>query len=824
MIHLLSKKWRLVLSLLLVLSFSHLSARHVMGGRISWEHLGGQQYIMHLKLMKDPSSSSLGNSYSLSYSMGSITVNLDSTESVHFPHSQNLVAEVYHYSSSTQTFNSIPPGGYGFQFENCCYSSTLYENIQGTPKVFLEARMYGDSTGAPPKFSTYQPVQGIPRPEIVHPAYTGGRHHYLLGAPHPATSGFDSVHTQIKEVYISETNSTPFTPGYSVQAPLPDTTESPQNGLYKYDRQTGIASFRVATGGNYDPYFLQGVEHHYWSPAMDTAAPAAVIKSIHLLELEEDTSNTPTPNLVLNGTARDTTRLYPGDTLDLDFTAQTNGGTVESGAISWAFDSSSMPGASPTMNLQSLNSSGNFFAPGQSQAKITWMPTSASLQNGALDIPIYLFAKDSTASGGKTIIREIIVELRPSVQILNPGSGKRSYTSQSCQLPVSASTQSGQVQWSPASAVANDTALQTFFNHTSSGWIYASDPLNPSIRDSFYVELMDTALYALSLGVGDSLQLGGYQPSQGSVDDPQWFLYNFPLNITRSAILAPGTGLYRAATSLEGGQCWVEDSLRLQGVSPPPGSPNNQSTGFTNVGEAATAEKPQQIDSLYGFNFKLDPDLRTSGLYEMSLMGLSGRQGKTADSGKVSLRIYQRHPSTGPQLLLRKDTLISTEFSGTLHFVLAPREQIFPGSADMQLIWQVDSNLRINLLQNHGSFEDSSDFFATYQALGGLDTNQLLNSASQYSLATGMKFDDYFSLEQKSVRERQIYPNPARRMISWQKPIEEDLEAIFLNLAGQELARKRIRAGATKLQLPQLKPGLYLLRLQNQNFRLRIID
>jgi hypothetical protein len=797
---------------------------HELGGRISWEYLGNQQFIFHLELIGDPTGISLPTSAAISYGGGQIALSRDSIESIYIPYNQQnppvKFAEIHHYSSALVTLSNLPPQGFTFEYSSCCLSGNL-GNITGGSNLNIRSTMKPDSGGAAPAFSTYRPLGGQSQPPLAHHGSTGGRHQYWVGSFRPATAGYDSVATGLTSVALGSGNAF-FTAGYTARAPLPDTSESSQNGPFQFDPHSGIASFQIDSGSGYDDYFLHGVEHRYFQAGHSGAM--ATIGSIHAIKLVEADSYNTAPSLSVSGLSSDTLRLYPGDTLQVDFLALDNAQGVIVGAHSWGLDTQYLPAGSPTMKLSSLNNSGGFYGFGLSQARLAWKPTLSSLVAGPLDIPVYLWARDSLSPGSKRVYKRLLVELRPVVQIHNGSSNRMAFSSQVCPLPLRGSTQSGQAQWQPASAVTNDTALQTTFTDTASGWVYLTDPAHPGKKDSLYVGVVDTADFQISEGprynfFRDSLFLGPYRPPRGALRAPSWTLNYFPLNEKGAQIKAPTSGMYRTQLPLRR-QCKVTDSSF---INMGPQNTGGSFDGFAlhNLSHRATALAPQSLDSLYGFNFT--PPAPDPYLQELHLLGLRGSAGKRADSGHVRVWLYDLKGS-GPILLLHKDTLISTRFSGTLTMY----DDTDPGFVSLgsmnrskQLIWQVDSNLQINLLQGDIGAGDTIGF-DQYQALRGKDTTRLLAQRSDHTLATSMHLLKAFDLEERALPTRSLHPNPARDKVYWEKPLEEDQEVVIRNTTGQELARIELPAGATELPLPDLAGGLYLIKLESAHYRLRI--
>jgi hypothetical protein len=797
---------------------------HELGARITWTHLGNQQYVFHLELVGDPQGVSLPSAPAISYSQGMINLSRDTIRPFLVPFSQHnppeKYAEIHHYTSAPVTLSSLPPQGYRFEYSSCCLSADIV-NLNGSLTLYAASTMLPDTAGKAPGFSTYLPLGGEAQPPLAHYGSTGGRHQYWIGSFRPATAGYDSVATALTAVATGQNTQASWTSGYSSAAPLPDASESPQNGPYRYDPLSGIASFRVDSGSQYDDFFLHGVEHQYFKNSQPGAA--ATIRSVHVVKLVEDSSGNAAPSLSVSNLPSDTLRLYPGDSLSVDYLALDNAQGVIVGAHSWGLDTQYLPAGSPAIQLSSLNSSGGFYGFSLSQARLRWAPDSNSLAVGPLDIPVYLWAIDSVTPGSKRVYHRLLVELRPKVQILQGGRNKVAFSSPVCPLTLRGATKSGQAQWRPAAAVANDTALQTSYTGAASGWVYLQDPAHPQQEDSLYVGVVDTADFTIHQNntfgfFADSLSVGPYLPPRGMLPAPRWTLNHFPLNESGPNLRAPTNGVYRVEQALRG-SCTLRDSNFINLFPNSTGSvalfaPNNLS-------RQATALQDQSLDSLYGFNFT--PPVPSPFLDELHLMGLSGTQGKAADSGHVRVWLYEL-TNSGAVLLLHRDTLISTRFSGTLtmHDRSLPGAVVLGGQARThQLIWQVDSSLSVHVLEGDIGPGDTTGF-ETYQALRGKDTSRLLAQSSRYTLATSMRFMKVYDLEENRLPVRSLHPNPTREMVYWEKPLAETQNALILNTAGQELARISLRAGDTQMTLPDLPEGLYLVKLGAAHYRLRI--
>lgn len=269
---------------ILTLLSSNVKASHLMGGEITWDCVGGGQYIFTMKLYRDcngiPASAvvflSVFNHPTISTISLSLVSQTDISPSCNsagpiiscsaaeaepgWPTSSTTVAGAVQesvFQSAPITLPGIPPAvGWSFTYADCCRNPSI-SNLQ-SPGGFgftLRAVMYAyNGMGASPCFDSSPKFLESPNSVIcVGYPFTYNHNAYDPELDSLAYSWAEPLINYSMGVYNPPTNplAFPFASGYSFNSPLPGLIQNASNVPATINPSTGEISFTSFTQGNF---------------------------------------------------------------------------------------------------------------------------------------------------------------------------------------------------------------------------------------------------------------------------------------------------------------------------------------------------------------------------------------------------------------------------------------------------------------------------------------------------------------------------------------------------------------------------------------------
>jgi hypothetical protein len=273
----------LFLIFFIALFSSKTNASHLMGGEITWDCVGGGQYVFSMKLYRDCNGIPPSGIVSLSVfnhpSVSSIPLNLISQTDISpvcnlagpgiscsgaesqpgWPLSSSPVYGAVQesvFQSAPIALPGIPSAlGWIFTYDDCCRNSSI-TNIQ-TPAAFgftLRAVMYAYSgQNANPCFDSSPRFLESPSTVIC----VGYPYTYNHNASDPELDSLSYSWATPLDDFNPVFNppidpiSLPFAPGYSTSSPLPGSLQNPLNVPATINPSTGEISFTSYTQGNF---------------------------------------------------------------------------------------------------------------------------------------------------------------------------------------------------------------------------------------------------------------------------------------------------------------------------------------------------------------------------------------------------------------------------------------------------------------------------------------------------------------------------------------------------------------------------------------------
>lgn len=801
-------KKRLLFTLVALCTLSLTQARHLAGGSVTWEHLGGRDYVFHLSIVKHCGFLSFPSAENISWSGGTIRTDRDSTVAFQEPgKSTGCILKVGFYSSDTVTFGPSVnfAGGQSFVWSHCCTDGL---SNMASQNMYVESILYGDGRGNPAPISTFEAQRNADGNLLaVQVSPVRGKNSLLLGSnPVP---GNDVIENSLAPVASGVSSVSTFNSGFSAQIPLPDSSESPLNGAFNFAAPTGIMTYDIALDTGAHLYNVKQEFYKGFLPGFRRLQAEVNNFVVHHLYLPPKNNNAPVLDLPQGFAPRIV--AFPGDSINLLFKGLEAGETVSLKLVSPGLDTGffARRGVPTPQALQwvSANSNGTFSSADSSRARLQWTPLRGHLQ-GPREIPVYVAARDSQALHAKTTWRSFTLEIVEPVKIKTGGDAQVTFTKPGCTQVLEATTYSGRIRWTPSSAVANDTALQTVFTGNQTTRIFATDPAAPNFSDELKVEVVDTTQFSFLRGgfFGRSLIVRNNTAVPDSAF--QWSLDDFPFRVLGDTLSAFSSGTYAVELALDTG-CNIRREFTL---------------GFFHVGDDTFEDGWRNyqknfgslstgipLDSLRGFNFELSQiPFFTHEFRSVTLMGIQAKKGKKADSARLGFKLFET--STG-KLLDSGETYLHPPFPG--HVILPIDTPIRTDILNqVTLAWYGDSNLRINTIKLPANIPGH------VQAVKGAQ-NQGMPTASGHSLlATSVLFRWMFSVKETPFSTISFYPNPTQGTLVWSKPLPDNGEVTLLSPSGQIVHRQKVAGGSTQLKLPDIPAGMYILRLGERSFKL----
>ena len=253
---------RYILLLMAFVAFSPLQATHLIGGEIVWETNANNQYIFTLTLYRDCTGIGLPlSTQTINYPGGSILLPYQSTNYVDPYMGSSCTAfspcfvQKGVYRSAPVSLSGTPPtAGWEFSWSSCCRNQ--YQN-SGAQGYYINATMFPytpPGSAVPQDYSTFQNNSPVFSNERILAVCDGLIEHN----PWLIETDLDSVVVSFGDLYTAAGTPITYDSGYSVNAPLPDSTENPLNGPLSIDAQSGLVSFETygATAG----WYIVGLE------------------------------------------------------------------------------------------------------------------------------------------------------------------------------------------------------------------------------------------------------------------------------------------------------------------------------------------------------------------------------------------------------------------------------------------------------------------------------------------------------------------------------------------------------------------------------------
>lgn len=792
---------RYLLSIFLAIFSLSTFASHILGGNITWDCVGNNQYVFRLTLYKECAAGTAGlqTSQTIAGPNGNISLPLAYSKDISVPctggaavycgmtGSGNGAVEQYVYESTPTTLTgTIPPTGWDFSWSDCCRPGNTVNTFSGG--YYLSSKMYSSSVAcnSSPVFL-----------ENVAKGLTASSYDFSVQAQ--SKSNLDSLYYRFVAPRSSATSAVVFNSGYSATSPFPSNLTNSSNSPIKLDSITGLISLHinVAVAGLY----VYGIAVEQWRD------------NVLLSEVFQDASfihkgNTPTnaaPSVFVdtslyNHIAYDGrnyhANVYPGDTLDfeihssdMDFNVGANQFQVISFNASGAPLDTSWGGLAPFSSTPQLNPilpQTTYSQQLSNNIRFYWETGNEHITDGrGAHVFQFEFADDQCPFPGRRIV-SLIVNVSNVFSI----SQDTVFLCSSDSIELNGYSKSGNYLWTPANNISSDTVANPIVWPSSSQYYYLTDPTNPGLKDSVYVDVTNGGTYNLVFQSGQLQINGTAQPSQ-----VQWYYNGMPFVYPFDTLTPFGLGSYYILAQ-DGNCTYNTDTVVItSGTSFATTAPGNGIHSGT---------IPYNAGSL-GTTFQVNQNVNVQWI---AIPGLVDLHGKTGTGYDLNVKVYDANENE----ILSKDVVLTKPFDNVLK---VPVSLSLVANANYTVAVTGDTAYGFSVFEN--VVFPSTPFNVGLTVLSATQgaAKQFPDTASNYLLPLTFGIDKTVSLPEWTNNAVVLYPNPARDEVN----IYGIAGAQFLELRdvnGKLCRRTQIAKGQESIVIKRgdLPSGLYFITVQ----------
>ena len=786
------------------LSTFSVEASHLIGGNLAWYSTSQPNaYRFELTLYRDCRGgiSLPTTSQNITGPFGNIVLFYNagrsgavSTNRCFTSQCNNLAGvEKYVYISNPITLNQgIPPTGWEFSYSACCYPTSKNTSASG---MYFSTIMYPNAQGGLPDVSTVNDALSL----LMLDGY--GSKSFNLQPQYLGNA--DSVQTVLSSPLTGANTSVVFNSGYNALHPLPDSSESPLNGPFLYNPKTGVGSVSINDSNNLGGFYLMSVDHLYFK---DGVLVAKINKPIPVL-MGNTFQATPAPTVSVTdgnqaipyqyGMAPPVFTLTTGDSLNLNFMAIDVGDSLRMRISSVLLDTA-RPGARGwgfynNLQVNYLNANNS---PLVNNLGITQVQLKAGKGNEAEGSALITFEVEDFNCPNNPICYPVMVQFKPSVAIQK---FNRQDTIPLCSGNDSlfAKAFNNGAYWSPGNLVADSSASRTVFTGTTSTWLYLNDTVDPSHKDSVYIQV-----------VPGSVSIGGNNGNLVLYDSVgltqyQWRLNGIPYQVNTPTLFNPVYGVYDLTGT--NGVCYYETDTVVV----------NAGNGFAIAppsGANSVLPERQQLDSTYGFQFAvMNGNLVTEqfSLNSVQVYGISSTANKNSFS-TITLKVFDATQTEiyGTQLVLDPNSP-SVDFNPSL---------TLDEGQDYYVTVSGDTNAYYSFYQSQstpytvGSFMQPGGQLEVKAVLKGPSTTGAPSQASDKHPALTLSLSSTIGLAERTTAQFSLYPNPASDQLNLRYESSDELQFEIYALSGQLLIETTLSPERKYIDISQLSPGTYFIK------------
>ncbi len=790
----------LILTFALLFSI-HSFASHLLGGNITWECAGNNQYIFTLELYKDCSASAttFAPTKIINGPNGTMTLNLVSVKDFSIACYNNsngcgniaaVGTELWTYKNSTPVTltGTPPPAGWEFSHFDCCHANTV--NNGANVPVYIRSRMYSSGIA-----SCYSSPYFISNPSQPITSYNNS-----LNTVAQSPQASDSLYYRFATSQSAVNTPAPYTTGYTANSPFPSTNTNSANGPVSMHGQSGTISYSIPSGTTGLYYYTTVVEQ--WrgnilvaeifrdatAPAIFNTTPANNMPFVVI-------DTTLYPQVHRNGNFY-RVDAAPGDTLsftivanDANFNPNTNNfQNIKFSAKGYALDT--LWGGTNNFNSKATFTPAfpqtGFVTSLSNKVRFNWIVGVEHLQGASAKYFFNIsFNDDYCPAVGihnsvlQVNVREVASIAADTIDVCDGDS-----------LTLAGSTASGNYSWSPANTLMGaNTATPTAYTSTSQ-YYYLVDSSNPGYRDSVYVNVVPRGTFNLAFSAGQ-LQVTDNAQTVTRV----WYYNGIPFNYAYDTLTPFGLGDYYIVA--KAGACeYVSDTVSIT---------SGMSFSVTAPDNGGYSGSPSVHTGSLGVTFAVNQNVNVSWV---SIPGITDLYGKTGGYD-LNLKVYDDTQTE----IFSADVTLNRPMTDVLK---VPVSLALSPNKDYTIAVSGDTGYAFSLYGN-------MNLPATPQNVGITVKSALIGQANQYPatpapymLPISMGIDRTVSLEEELINGWNIYPNPASGHF-----IIDGLQAAesiqLINMGGSIMLEQTVDEKQTSVVISRnnLPSGLYLVKVQS---------
>jgi len=777
---------KLLLILTALFFFHSAKATHLLGGEITWEALGNDQYIFTLKIYRDCSGIPLSSMVDLNGPSGKISLIRKSLEDIspqcYGPsqpfgcgyNTNNNGVELHTYVSSAVSIVSVmKASGLEFSYSFCC-RPTL-RNLQTQDNMFIKSTMFQKNVSAP-QFTSGVVYAIAASKEVAFTAAQPG-----IG---------DSLHYSLMAPLKDSITPVAFTSAFNGQAPLPSPIFDSANAPVSLNQNTGVVSFDIKSPKN--GKYAMAMEIENWRAGQLTSI---ISRDVVVLHQNDSLNNPPLVGIDTAGNSLQQNGNYLSykvhtlpDTLDFVMSAvdlDTNSGgslqQVSMMPIGMALDTPyGYNSFNETAQLNLVNSGS------AALVNFKWIINQEHLQDISRYFFVFKYSDDACPINGTTHIT-LEVEIRKPALIQQDTV----YACASDSILLKASTVTGNARWSPALQVADSTAPTTLAQSDYSRYFYLEDPQFPGQRDSIWVASETVDSFSLSynnglLSLTDSVK-------NGSVS---WEYNGIPLNYTLDTLTPLGPGQYVAFK--ETNYCnYTTDTIMVL--------PGTFSTHDPSGSDYLGKQFP--ILGSMGVRVRLDG---SGFLSSVKIPGVVDLEAEASSAYSIELRIYDQND----QEVFKNGFNLQLPLQG---YVNIPVQFQLKSGQEYTLAITGDSSYTFSLLEN--AIVPATPWNNGLNLLGYSESTVGPFPAyhSDYLLPLSLTIDNFISRSDALIYERPVfYPNPVEDSFTLVLT-EPHSEIELLDLNGKVIRRYTTNKERFEIYREAIPSGIYILNIESKN-------
>ncbi|WP_417599716.1 T9SS type A sorting domain-containing protein [Owenweeksia hongkongensis] len=624
---------KILITLFTIISINSF-ASHLIGGNITWENIGPNQYIFTLNLYRDcgPATVKLQTTDSILGPFGKIGVVRDTVMDLTMkclgPSSGGCYntqsskgVEHHRYLSSVQTLSGVPPvSGWEFSWTDCCRTGSVINASTGVG-TFVKSVMYDHihRAGSSSPYYAFNPAQQI---ISINNSLSS-----LAQTKNPA----DSLYYDFTKPMSDSSTSFPFSMGYTATSPFPNSNTDPANGPVTINHNNGLIEYDVKVG-------LPGL--YSYAVVVEQWREGSLLSEIFVDnsvqgDFAADSNSAPLvtidtavyTNISRNGFVYKMEALQ-GDTVDFiiegydsDINTDTNlAQVINFTASGYALDSTWNNGNTFQKDavLTPVHPQSGFNSTVTNKVRFLWVIDEEHFAGKGTNHAFHFqFSDDQCPYVGMT---NIIVEIG-----IKDGAFIEVDSVKICEGDTAnlvGITASGKYLWTPSAHLSADSISQPIATPPTSQYYYLYDPSNPGFVDSIFVDVQTQGALALT-GNGNLLTL----TDTNNTTNRTWYFNGVPFNYSYDTLTAFGNGNFWVEA--DAGKCslWSDTVTVL----------NGQSFSMAALGNGIYQGSSRIIPHSYGISFRLNSH---ANLKSVTIPGIYDRYTKSAGAYDLNLKLY----------------------------------------------------------------------------------------------------------------------------------------------------------------------------------------